>query len=372
MTDDVRAFTAGCPIAVAPKDIEKELARLWRQASQGGGDGEAGDGRQQRVVTRACLWNVIVYTTGGAAFEEAKALVDQISPSLPARVLVLSADVAAPEAPIQAWIEANWHSGGGARQIGSDEVTLVATGEAVALLPQMVRALVVPDVPVAAIWHGVLPGHTPLDEELLASAERVIITGDGGEAAVRALAALASGTQPRVARSCDITSRAWLGAAHFRYLVAGLFDPPTPAEEPWAIREITVRVSEANTDAALLLLGWLAARLRWRDGRVVGARRYAWTREGGEVQAAVEVVPAAETTDVLAKIELITDAGPYAVTRAQKSVILETPEIARKQPHHIPDHAELWIAALGARGRDPLFGAALREAAPLVRSHAHF
>src|SRR5207248_26863 len=104
------------------------------------------------------------------AFQEAKHLVDEISPALPARVLVLSAEArgippldnergpaATPAAGIQAWIEANWHSAGGHRQIGSEEVTLAAAGDAVDDLAPVVRALLLPDVPVAALWKGTRP-----------------------------------------------------------------------------------------------------------------------------------------------------------------------------------------------------------------------
>ena len=353
-------FSSGKSISVAPGSIEKELASMWRNLYLSAQKGE------RTAITRACLWNLIVRTPGGAAFTEAKKIVDDISPSLPAHVLVLSTNAAGPDAPLEAWIEANWHAGGGgSRQIGSEEVTIAASGSAVnELLPSMVRALVVSDVPTAAVWHGMSPSGDAVDGELFAAAQRAVVGVEGSEDSLRGMAAI---VETSAKAAADLTSLAWLRTTAWRQLLASLFDPPTPEGELATVDGVTISCSEDNVGAALLTLGWLATRLGWKGAKRVGARIYQVTSSKGETITA-RIEPAASGgDDVLARVELSTPSGPYAVTRDGRGVVLETPEVARKQPRHVPSNADLWLDSLGARGHDPLFAAALRAISPLLK-----
>jgi glucose-6-phosphate dehydrogenase assembly protein OpcA len=354
-------FAAGKSIPVALKDVEKSIPAMWRKLAEAAKEKGA-----KTAVTRACLWNLIVRTSGGKAFDEAKQLIDTISNSVPARVLVLDAQPAAPTAPIQSWIEANWHSGGGgAHQIGSEELTFKASGETVADLASIVRALLIGDVPVAALWHGLAPGGDALDHDMLSAATRVVIGVDGAEETMRAVSSLLEGG--RLRPGTGLTSLAWLRSSHWRQLVASLFDPPSEAGAVEKISEVRVVCGADHVNAALLLIGWFAARLGWKEGKAVdrAAHSYAFTGAGGAVKAGIDVGGTSE--DIFTRVEVTTPDGRSSISRIGPSVILETPVTARKQPRHIPGDAELWLAALGARGHDPLFVEALRRAAPLVR-----
>src|SRR5262245_46577496 len=109
--DRLIKFESGEAIEVPVERIEQELAELWRRAA------EARTRPGERVaspVTRACLWNLIVRATG-EHFRAAKRLIDEVSESVPARVILLHSETGAvgPEAamvdrPIRAWVEANW------------------------------------------------------------------------------------------------------------------------------------------------------------------------------------------------------------------------------------------------------------------------
>src|SRR5438105_11122652 len=169
-------FESGRAIAVPLPQIERELATLWREAAQAA----RATGRAQ-ALTRACLWNLVVRVPGETALVRAKRIIDAISSSVPARVLVLETRSDAAAEPVRAWIEANWHRiEGGRIEIGSEEVTLRAAGETVDDLAPVVRALLVPDVPTAALWLGAAPDpRGNLDRELRAAADRLILDGDG-------------------------------------------------------------------------------------------------------------------------------------------------------------------------------------------------
>jgi glucose-6-phosphate dehydrogenase assembly protein OpcA len=352
-TPSLDEFTAGKSIPVAMGAIEKELSALWRHAAE----------QSRGAVTRACLWNLIVHTAEEDGFRRAKQLVDEVSPYLPARVLVLKTDRAAPATPMSAMIEANWHaSGGGSQQIGSDEVTLAATGDGVDDLAAVVRALLVPDVPVAAVWFASSPAaDNPLDRELLGAASRVVIGGES-ERALRGLAEVVSGERTKA----EVIGSSWLRSAPWRQLLASLFDPPTPVEELFAVDRVEIDCPVGRSGAGLLLIGWLASRFRWREGRASGPGRYTFQRpRGGAAEVSLQQIEGAP--EPFARVAITTGAGTYAVTRNGPSVILETPSIACKQPLHFPEERELWIAALSARGRDPLFAESLRRIASIDR-----
>ncbi len=349
MTATIEQFTRGESIPVALGAIERELGALWRKLA---------DARGGEAVTRACLWNLIVRTDSEAGFAHAKRVVDEISPDLPARVLVLKTERQAPPS-LRAWIEGNWHeAGGGRRQIGSDEITLVAGGEAVDDLAQVVRALLVADVPTAALWCEASPDTaSALDRELLAAADRLVVTGESAPQ-LRALASLLGDE-----RRAPAIGVGWLRAAGWRAALATLFDPPTPVEEVLGVDAVAIRCSPARAGAAEMLVAWLASRLRWREGARLPSGELEFKRPRGLVR--VRFAFDDEAADPFASVTLTTASGDYSVERAGAQAIINTPALAWKQPFPLPDDRELWIAALGARGRDPLFSEALRRAAAL-------
>ena len=61
-----------------------------------------------------------------------------------------------------------------------------------------------------------------------------------------------------------VVDLAWLRSTPWRERIAASFDPPVWRAELGAIASVTVRYRPDSTVAALLLLGWLAARLGWR------------------------------------------------------------------------------------------------------------
>lgn len=355
---DARAseFGAGKAISVKPSAIDKELAGLWRGVAEL-------DRERGAAVTRACLWNLVVATSSEASFERAKRAIDEVSPLLPARVLVLKTARDAASKPVEAWVEANWHqTGGGAKVIGSEEVTLAASGEAVDDLAQMVRALLVADVPTAAFWYESAPGESALDRALLAAADRLVIGGSSE----RGLGNLARIAERRRTRA-DLIGLSWLRAAPWRQMLASLFDPPTPAEELLQVTRVELACAPERLGAAYALVGWLASRLGWRDPRPIEPHQHEWRRaDGGALSAKISLEPGAP--DPLQRVALCTPSGEYELLRAGGAIVANTPSIAYKHPVHFPEERELWIQALSAQGRDPLFAEAIRAIAPLTHA----
>jgi glucose-6-phosphate dehydrogenase assembly protein OpcA len=366
--DRLATFEKGEAIEVPLAKVESELAALWRQAAA------PRAGEKPRAITRACLWNLAVRVEGEEKFRISKQLVDDISKSVPARAIVLHAEPGLPDAPIRAWVEANWRRPEGGHASGSDEVTLLATGRAVERLPSAVRALLVTDAPVAMLWvsGNLIPGHdgpAAPAESLLGDIDRLIVDSRqlpderdlGGYLTLYEL-------YPRLV----IVDLSWLGVRPLRGLCAALFDPPHDPRPLELLDRVRVTSGVRGTQSrALYTIGWLAAQLGWRDyRRETGAtdlRRWRATRRaGGEVVIELLTKTGAASHGVVG-LELEAGGSQWSLERAAGAIDVRAPGLPRRlQPVRSHSDAELVTSALGVRGRDPMFPKALAETVRLV------
>jgi glucose-6-phosphate dehydrogenase assembly protein OpcA len=73
-----------------------------------------------------------------------------------------------------------------------------------------------------------------------------------------------------IERACGLAARgyvvdlAWLRSTPWRERIAASFDPPARRADLSAISQVVVRHHPASTVAGMLLIGWLASRLRWQ------------------------------------------------------------------------------------------------------------
>ena len=358
--DQVETFTSGAPTGVDVGAIERELAALWRQSALS----------EEKAVARACLWNLVVMADGEAAYEGAQRLAQAIAPACPARFLFLDLEAPVEGRPeLEAWISANCHlAPGGGKLLCSEEITLSARGRGADHLPSLVSALLVPDVPTALLWPGGHPSRARAWPRLLEDAERMVVD-TSRLAATSELAGLASFATVAAKAQVELADLGWLRLAPFRVLLASLFDPPVGAEPLARAGRVRVTCARHAAATALLLLGWLASRLAWGPARRVDGGGWIVPRshDGGEVRLEVAVRDDDAGDDGIFALELegagerysLTDAGPHVVEARAPGLptrVLAAP--ARSD-------AELVVAALGARGRDPLFAAALARAAEL-------
>jgi glucose-6-phosphate dehydrogenase assembly protein OpcA len=363
---DFERFARGEPIAVEIGEIERELAALWKQASATGAEG---------AVSRAALWNVIIPVRGRSGLAATKHLVDEIAPALPTRTITLCLDDAPPAGPgagVQATIENNVVSQpAGARMVYSEEITLVGPRGAEAHFGAIVRGLGIPGVPTATFWLDPALPTSLLDKELLPVTDRLVLD-TGGCFAPKQLDDL----QRLVvrARPIPVADLGWLRLGGLRSLFAGLFDPPVGGG-PLA-RATRLEVSHlAGCDmSALLLVAWLGTLLGWRPLDAAhtpdGGVRYAFGRgDAGGAALEAHLVPAegpCGKSGILA-VEINAGADRYAIHRtALDKTALLTP-VAPPKPVTLdsPSDAELAVAALGRRGRDPLFARCLAFAQTL-------
>jgi glucose-6-phosphate dehydrogenase assembly protein OpcA len=353
-------FARGEPIAVEVGEIERELGSLWQQASQTAGS----------AVSRAVLWNLVVPTRGRDGLEQTKALCDALAPLVPVRAIALCIDQTLAGDALTATIDSNVVSQpSGGRVVYCEEIALCGPPGAEAHFGAMVRALQVPGVRTATLWKDATMPSGLLARELLPVTRRLIVdtASCGRPIDMGDLEALARRAQPR-----PVADLGWLRLASFRLLFAGLFDPPVGGEPLRRASRLAVRYRAGGDAAALLVVAWLGLLLGWRPARATetsdGGVRFDFERDGGQPVQAL-LIPSAAACDrsAIVAIELTSGGGEYVVTRtavdqAEVRLPIAPPRVVKLDA---ASDAELCVAALGPRGRDPLFARCLAYAARL-------
>jgi glucose-6-phosphate dehydrogenase assembly protein OpcA len=242
----------GEDVRVNAKTIEMRLADIWREEQED----------EEHAVTRAALWNVVAHTWTSEEHASATEVLARASASVPQRTIVIRADPQG-KSEMSSWISANCHVVGGGRQVCSEEVNIVASGERMQHVPPLVHSLLLPDMPVAVWWVGDLPGdHRAYAQSLLDPADRLIVDSSHFDS----LADL-----ELVSRIADQTITApadlnWVRLEEWRAATAALFDPPSMRERLQAIRSIRVLCGGGpffgDRAEALLYVSWIAAQTR--------------------------------------------------------------------------------------------------------------
>jgi glucose-6-phosphate dehydrogenase assembly protein OpcA len=373
--------------------VEQALAELWREA----GAARPGD-ESRRAVTRAAAWNLVVPCTA-ATEAAARAAVGQVVAAHPARVLLLVAGDGSRE--MTASVTALCYRLGSAeRQVCCEMIALRARGDCVRHLPDAVRALLAPDLPVAVWWPGGDPGEHGRDVTrgaanpmLLAAplaplADRWVVDTGAGENG-RALAATASFVPGLRGTVSDL---AWMRLLPWRELTAQFFDPPAFRSCLPCLDRLDAWVAPGAGPRAeaFLWLGWVAARLGWQVESPTDSESWRLRRPNGDAAAAVR---RDEPTD-LPRSSYSTDEQRAALPGELRAVRLASTEreisftIARHpwsdcatlvvstegacplpRVVRLPgsERARLLAAALGEPRRDPLYPDALAVAARLVQ-----
>jgi glucose-6-phosphate dehydrogenase assembly protein OpcA len=356
-------FARGEPIAVDVGEIERELGSLWQEASHAGG-GQTG------AVARAALWNLVIPARGRDALARTKALVDAIAPAVPVRAITLCLDDAAGGGDLSATIESNVVSQpGGGRMVYSEEITLVGPAGSEAHFGAMVRALQVPGVRTATLWMDAAMPTELLTRELLPVTRRLIVdtASCSGPLQLQDLDRLAARMHPR-----PVADLGWLRLSSFRLLFAGLFDPPVGGGPLRGATRLAVRHRSGGDVSAFLVVAWLGQLLGWEPlcsaQTSDGGRRFDFDRPGGGLVEAF-VVPTAGACDqsAILAIELASGSDAYVVQReAIDQARLQLPIApARAVKLDTYSDADICVAALGPRGRDPLFARCLAYAGRL-------
>jgi glucose-6-phosphate dehydrogenase assembly protein OpcA len=141
-----------------------------------------------------------------------------------------------------------------------EQVEILIGPDQLAHLDTVIDPVVVPEL-TTMLWSP--HGH---DEALTALREMIDVILLDSDDVPEPSAAFERASE--LLRSAYVVDLAWLRTTPWRERLAASFDPPDRIAALRQIRGVSVRHREGSLASALLLAGWLASRLEWRNGNV--------------------------------------------------------------------------------------------------------
>jgi hypothetical protein len=255
-------------LATTIPGIEHELARIWALPRA---PAAVGDPAERTPAARTSVLNLVVVARSPELGQRAAATISMLTGRHPSRTLILvPADPDGPD-----WLRARVTAycmvpRVDAPETCSEQVYATAGGATGRHLGAIVAPLLVHDLPVTLWWPGEPPFGTPLADDLIGMADRLVVDGSSwaNESLdrLRALAALGAG-------SLAISDFALMRQARWREAVASVFDRPEFLPYLRSVRRVAVTYgthggpdAEARTNIVkpIYHVAWLASRLGLR------------------------------------------------------------------------------------------------------------
>jgi len=261
MSDTHQLLTLGEPRPAQVAELEAELSALWRSAAEGPEPAAA-----DHAVIRACALNLLVYVESEEEGREVSNVVSQVTLQNPCRAIVMIAEPTSSRTGLTAWISAHCHLPvGGEKQVCSEEISVAASGEAVADLPSVVVPLTVSGLPVYLWWRA--GRFQPLHhfDQILRISDHVFVDSARFSDPPTDLSSFAAQVGKSDIAFSDLN---WTRLTPWRELVAQCFDSAELRPCMERLAEVRVeyepeRHGGSGLGRALLITGWLASRLGW-------------------------------------------------------------------------------------------------------------
>ena len=256
--------------SVRMENIEEELSLLWKISADNMRTG-------QNNNVRTSVLNLIICAPDIESAKRASALLRDLSSTHLARVSVLILDNNSTPAAISSWITLRCFS------VLSDlmrhcfeQTTILATGGAVRSIANILQPLLKPDLPAYLWWVGDPPSDDTIFTNLVELSNRVIVDSTGffnPEQDMHTLALIRQAIP-----DCALSDLNWGRITPWRQLIVQFFDIQeyrpfldgiTSIEIEHAVAPFAVQTRSEegfvspNPSCALLLAGWLKARLGW-------------------------------------------------------------------------------------------------------------
>jgi glucose-6-phosphate dehydrogenase assembly protein OpcA len=346
--------------------LERALSELWQQAAA------AGDGPP---VARTRVMTLIVYTEDEAAAELATAVADALPERHPSRGIIVHISPSE-DRPLSAGISIQCLiNPSGERKVCSEQITVRGGGTSRPLLFGAITPLLITDLPATFWWTGRPRPADPVFLQFARGAvDRVVLDSGLFRDPGAGLISLARWKEDRRRRTA-IGDLAWERLREWRQLLAQTMDPPDARGHLRSIAEVTIEYLGESTipEESLLLAGWLAATLRWQpfDSPAPGVVTFG----AGNQTVTLRLRPVTSERGVagIHSIRLTAGDAEYLVRAddqpglGQCTATFEAKEsLDRMVPLFDHDPVDLIVRALGRRGHDPVYEAALSAAADFV------
>ena len=362
--------------AVDVDAIERELhALLFAPEGDDKQEGETG-----AVATRACMSNLLVWTASAPDAAQVEDDIREIAEHHPSRIqlLVGGAPNGRDADAIDAYVSAVCHLGDAGRRLCSEHVVLQGGPTTFRRLVSIARTLAIGDLPTSLWWTSATPPPFGGDvfTELSEMADQVIYDGGSWTDVPDAIARTDQWVRT-LARRDAICDLAWARLEPWRGLLVRALDPASERTALSHLREVRVVPGPKGHCEALLLIGWMGARLGWtvtEPARMNGGAR-TWSVSGPSGTVALQVQRGAGAVGCVERVcvrwgdgdaervEIAADErGRLSIVsggRAERPLTLPLPARASLVAR---DHADI--------GGDPIYRDALHEAALLVQGRS--
>jgi glucose-6-phosphate dehydrogenase assembly protein OpcA len=289
VTGKIPTIALGEPHPADVTALEAELSQLWRSAAE--------DPSTRDAVTRACTLTLLVYVEREEYAWPISNLISEVTRQNPCRAIVIAAEPQSSPAGITASISAHCSlPAPGAKQVCCEQITLIARGDAVENLDNVVLPLAVPGLPVHIWWRASRFGPPHYFSQILRVASHLLFDSARLENSEANLSTLSARVR-ELAGQIAVTDLNWARLTPWRELMAQFFDSPETRPYLEALREVRIeydRTAPAMSDRRgriLLFIGWLASRLGWEPeshwGDAGAEKRSFHLRSGKEMVEAV-------------------------------------------------------------------------------------
>lgn len=355
--------------AVDVRAIERELAQLWRAAVDAQSNGGV-------AMMRACVINLVMLTDH-PQIQRATEIVARLTAVCPNRAIVAATPVvdATPVTAagrLDAWVQAHCHMPApGQAQVCGEQITVIAHQGEEAQIPGIVLALLEPDVPVVLWWaYAHLPGGEVL-AQLQVVADRLVIDTSQINGPAAALAA----ANAFVAQGVALSDLTWGRLTPWREQIAQLFDGPPALQRLRIVERIIIEYTAAGEPAALLLAGWIAARLEWTPETPLDDVIPLRHADGSATWLELLLVEKDAVAGIIS-VALFSPDSQFVVYRgatadrlSARAIIDGLTPLERAVRLPEPDDAILIVDELRLTRRDPIYEAAVQHAARLAMLH---
>ncbi len=344
----IPSMEPGIPVEIGR--IDKELGKLWESSDD--------------TKTRASLINLVVYTENEASLAVDNEVLASVAGRHPCRAILILGNPSAPTSEAKAWISAHCHLlGKDTRQICSEQITFRLDGDAANALPNIVFSHLDSDLPLCLWWKADFP--EPLDEKLWSWVDRLIFDSCSWRNPHHQFSIIRhiSSSGKSAAVLCDLN---WTRLHAWRSALASQFDNASAFPHLSRVETLSFRCAPCCRISALLLMGWLAGRLKWR---LDAEKEIFFSTSGQSIPFQIEEVPGPNLSLISIKC---TDAQ-FELKLAEGSDFFESilqtpgiPEIRQILPAPRGRLEDTLLAELSRAGRHALYTESLEVILPLL------
>src|SRR6266404_3730359 len=249
MPASAETYSLGEPVEIS--EIGRKLKTLWKES--------------EGAMTRASLINLAIYSEKPDSLEKNTQLIVRITESHACRALVIGANRESNENKVEAWVNAHCHvTRAGSKQICSEQLSFLVEGPCVKLLPSIVFSHLDSDLPLYLWWQDDFPDE--MDPQLWAWVDRLIFDSQSWKNFDKQMRHVETAEQEARQRIvlCDLN---WTRLDKVRYAIAQFFDHPASHHHFVEMENVTVDFGPGFKSTAILLIGWLAAQLKWKTNQ---------------------------------------------------------------------------------------------------------